>query len=337
MYRAIDANINRAAEGLRVIEDVHRFIYDDGQVSKEARNLRHRVRKEIAYKNLLGSRSVSRDLGRETSKATSIDKKEDLNQVVISNFKRVEEALRVIEELLKSSGDYEVGKKYEEIRYEVYKLEESTYKKSNPIDTDIYAILSYDQANKRSNIDICKELIAGGIEVIQYRDKTRDIRTCLEELKVIREITSKNGVKLIVNDNISLALGVKADGIHLGQEDMPISEARTIVGDMFIGISTNNIQEAKEAKALGADYIGIGPVFPTKTKDNLRSEVDPNTLLWIKENLDLPYVAIGGINEENISDLLAYGVDTFAMISELTRAEDIGLKIKNLRRKIKER
>jgi exopolysaccharide biosynthesis protein len=135
--------------------------------------------------------------------------------------------------------------------------------------------------------------------------------------------------------DVSIALAVKSDGIHVGQEDMPIEEVRKIAPNMIIGLSTHNKEQAKYAVEKGADYIGVGPIFNTTTKKNIEESEGLEYLKWVKENIKLPYVAIGGIKEENIDIVKEYGGYCFAMISELTGAENIVDKVKSIREKLK--
>ena len=331
MYRMIDANINRVSEGLRVIEDIQRFIFNNEIMSSSIRSLRHDVRKSCCCEELLYFRGSVEDVGLKISQNSSLDQKESMDSLLISNFKRAEEGLRSIEESLKIMGYYTQSKSYETIRFKVYDLEKRILlKKRFPI-TDIYAILGEEFSKGKSNVQVTKELIASDVKIIQYREKSKSKKEIYEECKIIRKLTKKNGVTFIINDHISIAMLVKADGIHIGQDDLPIEEVRRIAPHMIIGLSTHNKDQANEAVEKGADYIGVGPIFKTSTKENIEKSDGLEYLKWVKENIDLPYVAIGGIKEENVSKVKENGGYCFAMISELTGAHDLVKKINTLR------
>ncbi|WP_331487983.1 thiamine phosphate synthase [Caminicella sporogenes] len=332
IYRIIDANINRVSEGLRVLEDIARFIYDNSNLSSTLREIRHSVRKSFNDSNLLYYRNSINDCGLKISQNTIIDKKETLENLIYANFKRVEEGLRSIEENLKILGKYSESKKYEFLRFKTYELEKSFLIKKFFPHTDIYGILCENLSLGRNNIQIAKEMIKAGIKIIQYREKHKSKLEKYKECKIIRTLTKNNDVFFIVNDDVDIALSVKADGIHIGQEDMPIKEVKKLAPNMIIGLSTHNENQAKEAVKNGADYIGAGPIFKTNTKKNIEKSEGLNYLKWVSENISIPYVAIGGIKESNILEVKKNGGRCFAMISEIVSAKNIAEKIKNIRK-----
>lgn len=195
----------------------------------------------------------------------------------------------------------------------------------------IYAILGEDFSKGRSNIEVTKELIDSGIKIIQYREKSKSTKEIYEECKIIRELTKDRGVTFIINDHILIGKLVNADGVHIGQDDLPIGEVKQIVGGMMIGLSTHNKEQARRAVKHGADYIGVGPIFETSSKVNIEKSDGLKYLKWVSENISIPYVAIGGIKESNIEEVKKNGGDCFAMISELVGANNIGKKAKSLR------
>ena len=151
-----------------------------------------------------------------------------------------------------------------------------------------------------------------------------------EEAKVLREMTKEAGVVFIINNHVELALMVEADGVHIGQDDWPLLEVRKLIGDdKIIGLSTHSKQQAREAVRLGADYIGVGPVFDTKTKDY--ETVGVEYLLFVAQNISIPFVAIGGIKEHNIDQVIKAGAKRVALVTEITQASDIARKILNLK------
>ncbi|WP_308634946.1 thiamine phosphate synthase [Paenibacillus silvisoli] len=190
-------------------------------------------------------------------------------------------------------------------------------------DFRLYAITGEQFHPGRSMIEVMEEAILGGVDIVQLRDKTSGKEELLQKAQALRELTRKHGVTFIVNDHIDIALAVDADGIHLGQEDVPLHEARKLVGDKIIGISTHKLEEALQAERDGADYIGVGPVFPTKTKVDV---VDPVTVSYVREVADrirIPFVAIGGIKLSNVDQVIAAGATRICAVSEIVGSGDV--------------
>lgn len=334
-YRIIDANINRVSEGLRVIEDIERFIFEKEEIAKEIREIRHLVRKSFKSPQLLQNRNSNTDIGLKISQNTTLDKKEDIDSLLISNFKRVEEGLRSIEECLKILEYYQESKIYEKLRFSVYSLEKKVFIKVLP-KTDIYGITGERFSKGRTNVEVVKDMIESGIKIIQYREKDKSKREKYEDCVAIRQMTEKANVTFIVNDDIDIAILTQADGIHIGQDDIPIEKVKRIAPNMIIGLSTHNSEQAIHAVKAGADYIGVGPIFNTTTKENIESSEGLNYLKWVSENIDIPYVAIGGIKEENIASVKEHGGQYYAMITELTSAGSISEKVGNIRKTLNE-
>jgi len=334
IYRIIDANKNRASEGLRVLEDIARFVLDNPDISKELREIRHQVRKNFSSPELLHYRNSIYDVGFKNSQRSSLDKKETLFQLIEGNFKRVQEALRSIEEALKILGFVKESKLYETLRFKSYILEKKLILKKIFPDTDIYGILGEEFSKGRTNIEMASEMIKAGIKIIQYREKSKSKLKKLQECKRIKELTKDNEVIFIINDDIDIALTIKADGIHIGQDDLPLREVKRIAGDMIIGVSTHNEDQAKKALMEEADYIGVGPIYNTTTKKDLEKSQGLKYLKWVSENITIPYVAIGGIKESNILEVKDYGGKCYAMISEIVGAEDVTKKVSDIRSKL---
>lgn len=205
----------------------------------------------------------------------------------------------------------------------------------NVLDTDIYCITSEEFSCGRGNIEVVKEMIAAGIKLIQYREKEKKMLEKFNECKEIRKLTLDAKVSFVVNDHVDLAMAVNADGIHVGQDDLPIAEIRRITNNkMFIGLSTHSPEQAKNAIRDGADYIGVGPVFKTYTKKDVCEPVGFEYLDYVVKNINLPFVAIGGIKEDNVGDIVKSGSRCVAMISDIVGADNIGKKIKNIREKM---
>ncbi|SES36533.1 thiamine phosphate synthase [Salipaludibacillus aurantiacus] len=199
----------------------------------------------------------------------------------------------------------------------------------------LYAITGEEFHPGKNVVDVMEEAIIGGADIIQLRDKTGSKREVLEKAQALRELTLKHNVIFIVNDHIDVAMAVHADGIHLGQDDLPLTEARKITGkDMIIGISTHHIDEAKAAEKEGADYIGAGPVFATNSKADVTSPVTTDYIKQVKAEISIPFVAIGGIKRHNVNEVLEAGAERICMISEISGAKDVRSVCMELRAKL---
>ncbi|MHA4989996.1 thiamine phosphate synthase [Cetobacterium somerae] len=187
----------------------------------------------------------------------------------------------------------------------------------------VYAITDSKSGKNKKFLEYCEDLLKGGAKIIQYREKKRDLKLLLEEAKALRELTLKYNATFIVNDYLDIALLSEADGIHIGQDDLPIKDVRKILGEnKIIGISTHTPQEAQQAIIDGADYIGVGPIFYTETKEDVCAPVTLEYLDFVNKNIKLPYVAIGGIKENNIDKVLAMGAKSICLVSELVGADN---------------
>lgn len=191
----------------------------------------------------------------------------------------------------------------------------------------LYAIFDPEQTNGRSPEIVLRQLLEGGAKMIQLRAKAMSSRDFLQLALMARELTALFDCKLIVNDRVDLALASAADGVHLGQEDLPLQVGKKLLGDKLIGISTHSLDQAKEAQANGADYIGFGPIFGTATKNTGYTARGLEMLARLKAAVALPIVAIGGITETNIIDVWRAGADSAAIISDILKAQNIAAKV----------
>ena len=186
----------------------------------------------------------------------------------------------------------------------------------------------------RDLVYVAREAIAGGADVIQLRDKGSSDREIVEAGRAIRKAVGKDKAVFIVNDRPDIALAVGADGVHLGQDDIPVMAARSILGkDKIIGLSTHSLEQAAEAQNSGADYIGVGPIFSTPTKPDYKA-VGLELIEKIKGINGIPFVAIGGIDESNIGDIIAAGGLRVAVVRAVCSAEDIRAAAKILKDKL---
>lgn len=186
----------------------------------------------------------------------------------------------------------------------------------------LYVIIDPAHCRGRPPLDVARAAIAGGASVIQWRDKLRDKGPQAPDARALAGLCRERSVPFIVNDHADLALIVGADGVHLGQSDLPVEAVRTIAADrLMIGASTNNAAEAQHAVAHGADYVAVGAIFPTGTKAVTRP-ADTDRIAVVKAAVTVPVIAIGGINAENIASVAAAGADGAAVISAVCAAED---------------
>ena len=205
-------------------------------------------------------------------------------------------------------------------------------------DFRLYAITGEEFHRGRDLVNVMEEAIQGGADIIQLRDKKSSKLEVLQKARALRELTKKHGVAFIVNDHIDVALTVDADGIHLGQDDLPLIEARKIVGpNKIIGISTHAIEEAREAERNGADYIGVGPIFATKSKEDVTAPVSTNYIKQVIQEIKIPFVAIGGIKLHNVDKVLQAGATRICAISEIVGASDVKAVCQSFIEKINQR
>ncbi|MBO8234283.1 thiamine phosphate synthase [Prochlorococcus marinus XMU1419] len=320
-YQIIDANLDRAREGLRVLEDWARFGLGKEKYVKKIKNFR-----QILGKNHLEVYKQSRN--HINDKCKGLTHKEQFNrntsdQIISSNSGRVQEALRVIEEFSRLHN-HELSKIASEIRYEIYTIEIdllnlSSCKNSEKIlkENDLYVITD----QKANLLEIIEEILIAGVRIIQHRFKTGSDKDNLQEAIKIKKLCKKYNALFIINDRLDIALASNADGIHLGKDDLDLKTARKLLGySKIIGISANNKIDISNALKKGCDYIGIGPVFETTTKKN-KKPIGIEKIKTLTKDLNIPWFAIGGINSNNISYLKRHGFKKVALVSQLMNSE----------------
>jgi thiamine-phosphate diphosphorylase len=200
---------------------------------------------------------------------------------------------------------------------------------------DLYVITDQRISHGKSHFEVAEAALAGGATVIQFRDKEMVEAEAIEVCGKIYKLTKKKGVPFIVNDRIEVAKAVGADGVHLGQEDLPLGFARKVLGkDKIIGVSVKTVKQALKAVEKGVDYLGVGPIYPTATKSDVGKALGIVRLKEIKKVVNIPIVAIGGINEDNLEEVLKVGIDGVAVISVVVSAPDIIEATRRLKHKI---
>lgn len=324
--RALDAGANRAREALRVLEDYARFCLDDAFLTRELKQLRHHLRdilEEVSGDLLLRARETLRDVG--TSISTTAEwERNSLREVVAANCKRFQEALRSLEEFSKFlAGD--LGARLEQLRYRAYTLERALLlgatARERLKECTIQVLLTGSLCAAALDWTIA-EAAAGGAHIIQLREKSLADRELLERARNVRRWTRQAGLLFIVNDRPDIARLVEADGVHLGQDDLPVKEARRVVGpDLLIGVSTHTIEQVRQAVLDGASYLGVGPMFPSATKE---FDEFPG-LQFVREataETSLPLFVIGGINEQTLPAATEAGARRIAVSSAVCRADE---------------
>ena len=325
-WRIIDAASNRAREGLRVVEDFVRFALDDPHLTERWKQLRHDLTAALTRlgdADPLAMRDTPGDVGTRIT-TQSEQRRADLAAVFAANVARLQESLRSLEEFGKLV-DPRFAAECEQLRYRTYTLERATL---NTLrrgvelqDARLYVLIdgAPDEASFRSRVET---LIGAGVDVLQLRDKQLADRTLLARAQVLRQLTRGTATRFVMNDRADLAALAAADGVHLGQDELTVAEARRIVGPrMLIGVSTHSLEQARAAVLDGADYIGVGPTFPSHTK---RFEQFPGVelLRQVSAEIRLPAFAIGGITLDNLPQVLATGVTRVAVAGAMVAAEE---------------
>ena len=325
MFRLIDANLNRLSEGLRLLEDVARFILNDATLSSRLKTLRHDllVKTESFQQTLLTARDAEGDVT-AFSKETML--RSDVNDIVTANARRVTESLRVLEEFSKLPDVNLDPAKFKRARFEIYDIERELSGKVTRHGKRIaglYVIIDREALGEKDEVETCRQAICGGANVIQLRDKVGNKSQMLNSARQIKEACIPSGIPFIINDHMDIAIAAGADGLHLGQEDLPVPAARRLLPiDKLIGCSTTTEQEALQAEADGADYIAVGSIYPTQSKKSV-TVVGLERLRKIRDSVSLPIVAIGGINADNARTVIDAGADAVAVISAILASDDV--------------
>ena len=297
----IDANLDRAREGLRVLEDWARFAIGRKDLVKTCKNFRQTLGKHHLkiYKQ---SRNFISDKCMGLSHPEQF-KRSNASSIISSNAARVQEALRVIEEFSRDHNK-DLCKISAEIRYEIYTLEnilleaKSNYSRLKILQENNLYFITIDTENLFEKV---KNILEGGVKIIQFRCKKGTDSDNLKFAIKLKELCDDYGALFLINDRVDIAMACEADGVHLGQNDMDMKLARKILGfSKIIGISANNERDIKKAIEDGCDYLGIGPIFETSIKKE-KVPLGIDTLKSLTKDISTPWFAIGGIKQEYIS------------------------------------
>lgn len=324
--RIIDVNVNRAREALRVIEDYARFTLDDANAGKAAKCCRHDLRaivRAVGQDRLLDARDIVADVGRDVKTDTELCR-EDVESVVRAAFARLSEAMRGLGEYAKLI-DADAAALAETLRYKAYELEQRVvlrgHLRQRLAKSRTYVLLT-ESLCRRPWLDTLGAVIAAGANIMQLREKSIDDGELLQRCRTAREATRAAGVLLAINDRPDLARLVGADIVHVGQDDLPVREVRHIAGaGVLVGKSTHTVEQFDSALAEAPDYLAIGPMFQSTTKPQGHI-AGTTTLAAVRSRTDLPIVAIGGIDADNVAEVCAAGANVVAVCSEVIACDD---------------
>ncbi|MFA6133789.1 MAG: thiamine phosphate synthase [Phycisphaerae bacterium] len=336
IYRILDANFNRAREAIRVAEDCGRFALNDPAITQMAKNLRSELQEiyvAMPVAEMLTSRDTPGDIGTGITSPTE-PRRSGLAEVATAACKRLTEALRTIEEYAKFVAP-EQAIRIERSRYDAYTLEQRLMGKLHAAtqfaDVRLYVLIS-SRLCRGSVRETARAAISGGADAIQLREKNICDAEFLAMAAEMRELTDDMGKLLIINDRADIAAIVAADGVHLGQGDLPVAEVRRLLRPgAIVGRSTHTIEQSHGAANEGVDYVSVGPMFPTTTKD-AGPIAGPALLKQASAEISLPIVPIGGINADTVGQLVAAGAKRVAVSSAICSADDPQAAAEKIRR-----
>ncbi|MGH7131955.1 MAG: thiamine phosphate synthase [Phycisphaerales bacterium] len=344
-FRILDANLNRAREGLRVLEDIARFALDDASVITQFKIIRHALRSVADAADpgggrlrLLASRDTPADVGTQISTPAE-SARSNLHDLASAAAARTSEALRVIEETAKLLAPAS-ARGIEQARYHLYELEKRlllALATGRARQWRLCILLTESLCTHHPWLEVARRAIAGGADCLQLREKDLDSAELLRRADQLIALARPHGVSVIVNDRADIALAANADGVHLGQHDLPVAAVRALAGArLLVGVSTHNLDEARRALNDGADYAGVGAMFTTATKPRetsgpayLRAFLD-----FVADKRPLPHLVIGGITSANLSQLAAAGCRGVAVSLVVCSASDPAAVCASLREEI---
>ena len=317
IYRILDANLDRAREGMRIIEEWCRFGIDHQPLAEECKQIRQELAQWHSWE-LRQARDTPGDVGTDLSHPQE-EVRKDLEQLLQANLCRAQEALRVLEEYSKLY-EPQMGTVCKQLRYRVYAIESTlfnNYRRQQLQSAALYLVTS----PVPDILKIVEAALKGGLTLVQYRDKEGKDSDRLEKAHQLCQLCHRYNALFIVNDRVDIALAVDADGVHLGQHDAPVTFARDLLGShKIVGRSTTNKQELNRAIAERADYVGVGPFHETPTKPG-KPAASMEYINYVKAKCHVPWFAIGGIDLNNLSAVLTTGAQRVAVVRAIMQAE----------------
>ena len=329
----IDVNFNRIREGIRVVEDGVRFYIENEKLFKKVKNFRHKFISEVLKNFELKTLRRERDIFKDTGRKYDILKKESIDRLIEKNCLRIEEGLRVIEEYSKCFRNSQ-SKIFHNLRFQFYEIEKQiiTYlsKKKIPVPS-VYVIINL--KDNQNIMEFAESIIEGKPDIIQLRYKGVDTKFFAKIAKKLKKVIPDE-IIYIINDRIDICLISEADGVHLGEKDISVEDARKILPDKIIGVSINSPEEAEKYLNKDIDYLAVGAIYPSPTKKD-RKTTGPEIIKEIKKKYTIPIVAIGGINKENVCEVIKNDADCVAFVSAIEKAENKQKYLKEMKRKVK--
>lgn len=349
VLRILDANANRAREALRCMEEAARFALDDAQLTRDIKAVRHELtaamRATPGVNETIFSRDAAGDVGappppeRDASSSRDATHRRSVADVTRAAGARLGEALRAMEEyakLLGSEGETSgstLAASVERLRFRGYELERRltiALAPGEPRQWRVCVLICESLCPRGDWLRVAKEAMAAGADCVQLREKEMEGGELLRRARAVVDMARPHGTSVIINDRPDIALLAGAHGVHLGQGDLPCGEVRKLVGrQLLIGVSTSRVEEARAAKAAGADYCGVGPMFPTTTKHK-PTLAGPTYLREYVAWDGLPHLAIGGITPENVAELVAAGARGVAVSACVYGADEPGAVVRGL-------
>ncbi|MBS4016513.1 MAG: thiamine phosphate synthase [Candidatus Latescibacteria bacterium] len=319
----IDVNFNRVSEGIKAIEDLIRFYFQDQQSLHRIRKAKQNLWKNFSTlrKQVVFSRQSEKDLGRKIR--FDIHKRGNIVDILTVNFKRSQEASRILEELFKLINTKHAGF-FKDLRFTLYDLEKRLFVQMKPeFNPQLYVIIDIKTVGRKNLAKITRVCLQGGATMFQLRETERaTTRQWLSSARQIQKALINAKAKFIINNRTDIALAVSADGVHLGSNDMPIKKAKELLGESkIIGITVRNIKQALQVEKQNAQYVGVGSIFQSSTKANA-PVVGLKILQQIVKAVKIPVVAIGGINRQNIGDVIQTGTTGIAVVSAIFQGAD---------------
>lgn len=326
LRRILDANLDRAREGLRVVEEWCRFGLGNTALTEECKHLRQELASWHSPELRL-ARNTPGDVGTQLTHPQE-QERAGLEQLLQANLCRVQESLRVLEEYgkLYHAG---MGAAFKQMRYRVYTLE--SHLLTHPRQQKLRRSLLYLVTSPSENLfGVVEAALQAGLGLVQYRDKQTEDGIRFHNAQKLCQLCHAYQALFIVNDRIDLALAVDADGVHLGQQDLPFAIARKLLGnDRILGCSTTNPEEMQRAVQAGADYIGVGPVYETPTKAG-KAAAGLEYIRYAAQQAPLPWFAIGGIDSDNLEEVLSAGAERVAVVRAVMQAPQPTLATRHL-------